>query len=57
MGLLAGTNAFGGTILFDSLLLNPSFEAGNQGSGCPIGWTCGGAPASGFTSYLFTTAQ
>jgi len=51
-GLTAAT-AFGVTIV----PLNQSFELGNQGSGCPVNWTCSGSPSPGFTSYMPTSAQ
>ena len=61
--LFASANAYGTTIDLGTLLANPSFEAGNgppdpsSGVGCPIGWTCGGSPSPGFTSYLVTAAD
>lgn len=55
--LFASANAYGATIDLSTLLANPSFEGGNQGSGCPTGWTCGGSPVPGFTSYAPTSAQ
>jgi hypothetical protein len=55
--LFASANAYGATIDLAGLLANPSFELGNQGSGCPVGWTCGGSPSPGFTSYTVTSAQ
>jgi len=56
-GLVDSTPAYGGTIDLGTLLVNPSFEAGNDASGCPIDWTCGGSPTPGFSSYLVTSAQ
>jgi hypothetical protein len=55
--LFASANAYGATIDLSTLLANPGFEAGNQGSGCPVSWTCSGSPAPGFTSYTVTSAQ
>ena len=62
-GLLASANAFGATIDLATLLAQPQFAAGNgipdpsTGVGCPVGWTCGGSPSPGFTSYVPTAAQ
>jgi hypothetical protein len=55
--LFASANAYGATIDIGTLLANPSFENGNQGSGCPVSWSCGGSPSPGFTSYAPTSAQ
>lgn len=62
-GLIASANAFGATIDISTLLTNPSFEGGVgpldpvTHVGCPAGWTCGGSPTPGFTSYTVTAAQ
>lgn len=53
---LIGT-AQGATIDLGTLLANPSFENGNQASGCPVSWTCTGSPTPGFTSYVVTSAH
>lgn len=55
--VLAGVSASAAIIDVSTLLANPSFEAGNQPSGCPVGWICNGSPLPGFTSYDITTAQ
>jgi hypothetical protein len=54
VGLFASANAYGNVIL-DRTLQNPSFELGNQASGCPNDWTCSGA--DGATSFVVTSAQ
>jgi hypothetical protein len=56
-GVFASANAYGETIDLNQVLMNPSFESGNQGSGCPVSWNCGGSPAPGFSSYIVTSAQ
>jgi LPXTG-motif cell wall-anchored protein len=62
-GLLASASAFGATVNLASALTNPSFENGVgpldpiTGVGCPVGWTCAGTPAPGFTAYTVTSAQ
>jgi hypothetical protein len=53
---LIGT-AQGATIDLGTLIANPSFENGNQASGCPVSWSCTGSPLPGFTSYTVTSAQ
>lgn len=54
--LVAGTGpAYAALIDLSSLLTNPSFEAGLQASGCPIGWTCSGSPSPGASAYVPNT--
>ena len=59
VGLFASANAYGSTIILDSALTNPSFEANPNKTNCPTGWTCGGTLGNpGFaTSYVVTSAQ
>src|SRR5215813_8640707 len=53
--LFASANAYGATIDLGALLVDTAFDQGNQGSGCPVGWICGGAET--FTTYTVTAAQ
>ena len=65
ISLAVAGNAYGVNTVVDlsTLMPNPSFEAGNQPTapgdqvGCPVGWTCGGSPSPGGTSYAPTGAQ
>jgi PEP-CTERM motif-containing protein len=59
VSLFASANAYGSTIILDSTLTNPSFEANPDKTNCPTGWTCGGTLGNpGFaTSYDVTSAQ
>jgi len=47
IGLFAGANAYGATILFENLLANPSFEASTGLGTCPTSWVCLGPAGSG----------
>jgi hypothetical protein len=62
-GLFACSTGFAAIISLDSVLQNPSFEAGNQpinmgdSVGCPVDWVCNGSPTPGFWSYTVTSSQ
>jgi hypothetical protein len=52
MALTTSPNACGTTVLYDDLLMNPSFELGGGVGVCPTAWDC-----SGFGSYAPTNAE
>src|SRR5438552_821873 len=49
--------AWASAIDISTLLTNPSFEGGVDGSGCPNGWTCSGSPGTGFGAYIPGASQ
>jgi len=58
VGIFAGVNASGSTILYDNLLANASFEMGGGLGVCPTSWTCGVNPNAGLVnSYAPTNLE
>jgi PEP-CTERM motif len=55
LGVGYTSSASATTIFINSSLTNPSFEASNNPTGVPPGWTVGGSPGAG--AYTVTTAQ
>ena len=58
VGIFAGGNASGATILYNDLLVNASFEIGGGLGVCPTSWTCGLNPNNGLSnSYAPTNVE
>jgi hapalindole biogenesis HpiC1 cyclase-like protein len=55
LGVGYASSASSATIVINSSLTNPSFEASNNPTGAPPGWTVTGSPGAG--AYTVTTAQ